>query len=180
MLLTQQALFSRVSRAGGGFEQKLEFLSEDEVMRRSEGRTISGGRATGMVERDALGTQTCRARGDHPRPKQSVLPRDRTRRECPSRPKREAAPRRPRVLPLLASRGGDLPSSRGAASRTSEGFFGGEGADGEEGVPEAAFGGGVFHSRGERGEPEAGGPLCPIEPGALWALRERRSGERVV
>jgi hypothetical protein len=69
---------------------------------------------------------------------------------------------------------------RGGALRVRDGFFGGEGAKGEEGVPEAAFGGGVFQGRGERGKPEAGGPLCPVEPGAFRALREQRSGERVV
>src|SRR3712207_3410337 len=84
----------------------------------------------------------------------------------------------PAMLSVKA-RGGQ-PSSPGGASRALGGLFGGEGTKGEEGAPEPAFCVIAFQGRGEGGEPEARGPLCPGEPGAFWALRERRPGKRVV
>ena len=70
-------------------------------------------------------------------------------------------------------------SSLGEASRVPGDFFGDEGTKGEKGAPEAAFCVFVFQGRREGGEPEARGPLCPGEPGAFRALRERRPGKRV-
>ncbi len=54
---------------------------------------------------------------------------------------------------------------------------GGEGAQGEEGSPEAAFGVGVGEGRGESGEPEAECAVRPGEPDALRGARERLFSE---
>lgn len=55
-----------------------------------------------------------------------------------------------------------------------------EGAEGEEGCPEVAFGIGVIEGRGQSGEPETAGALRPSEPHALRGFRKRHLRERVV
>ena len=59
-------------------------------------------------------------------------------------------------------------------------FVGNEGAQGEEGCPEAAFGVGVVESRGESGKPEPTHAFRPDEPRALGGFRERHFHQRVV